>query len=44
MEGKGSARGVQIGGSFYIFNACYVGETCRHFSTRVSHLVSDRAS
>ena len=26
-------------------NACYVGETCRHFSTRVrEHLVSDRAS
>ena len=26
-------------------NACYVGETCQHFSTRVrEHLVSDRAS
>ena len=26
-------------------NACYVGKTCRQFSTRVSeHLVSDRAS
>ena len=26
-------------------NACYAGETCRHFSTRVrEHLVSDRAS
>ena len=26
-------------------NACYVGETTRHFSTRVrEHLVSDRAS
>ena len=26
-------------------NACYVGETCRHFYTRVrEHLVSDRAS
>ena len=26
-------------------NACYVGETCRHFSTRVrEHLVSDKAS
>ncbi|CAH3121911.1 unnamed protein product, partial [Pocillopora meandrina] len=26
-------------------NACYVGETCRHFSTRVrEHLVIDRAS
>ena len=26
-------------------NACYVGETCPHFSTRVKeHLVSDRAS
>ena len=26
-------------------NACYVGETCRHFSTGVrEHLVSDRAS
>ena len=26
-------------------NACYVGKTCRHFSTRVrEHLVSDRAS
>ena len=26
-------------------NACYVGETCRHFSTRVrKHLVIDRAS
>ena len=26
-------------------NACYVGETCRNFSTRVrEHLVSDRAS
>ena len=26
-------------------NACYVGQTCRHFSTRVrEHLVSDRAS
>ena len=26
-------------------NACYVSETCRHFSTRVrEHLVSDRAS
>ena len=26
-------------------NACYVGETARHFSTRVrEHLVSDRAS
>ena len=25
-------------------NACYVGETCRHFSTRVrEHLASDRA-
>ena len=26
-------------------NACYVGETCRNFSTRVrEHLVTDRAS
>ena len=26
-------------------NACYIGETCRHFSTHVrEHLVSDRAS
>ena len=26
-------------------NACYVGETCRHFPTRVrEHLVGDRAS
>ena len=26
-------------------NACYVGETCRHFSTRVrEHFFSDRAS
>ena len=26
-------------------NACYVGETCRNFSTRIrEHLVSDRAS
>ncbi|RMX57503.1 hypothetical protein pdam_00005772 [Pocillopora damicornis] len=26
-------------------NACYVGETCRHFSSRIrEHLVSDRAS
>ena len=26
-------------------NACYLGETCRHFSTRVrEHLASDRAS
>ena len=26
-------------------NACHVGETCRHFSTRIrEHLVSDRAS
>ena len=28
-----------------VCNACYVGETFRHFSTRVrEHLVSDRAS